>query len=135
MTNRAGESSIGRRSSRRSFLARLTVGGGALAAGLAGPARSPAADPPATADPTRELGLPVRPYGARSRFETALRVQARTPTTVASWTFTPLQDSCGIITPSALHFERHHAGVPDIDPAHHRLLIHGLVRRPVVLTL
>jgi sulfane dehydrogenase subunit SoxC len=106
-----------------------------MAAGLAGPARSPAAEPPAPADPTRELGHPVSPYGTRSRFETAVRVQARTPTTVASSTFTPLQDSCGIITPSALHFERHHAGVPDIDPARHRLLIHGLVRRAVVLTL
>src|SRR5438876_388804 len=73
MTNRAGDSGVGRRSSRRSFLARLTVGGGALAAGLAGPARAPAADPPAPADPTRELGQPVRPYGTRSRFETAGR--------------------------------------------------------------
>src|SRR5437016_4800422 len=135
MTNGADDSGVERRTSRRSFVRRLTVGGGALAAGLAGPARSPAAEPPAPADPTRELGHPVRPYGTRSRFETAVRVQARTPTSVASWTFTPLQDSCGIITPSALHFERHHAGVPDIDPARHRLLIHGLVRRPVVLTL
>ena len=135
MRHRAGDSGVGPRTSRRSFLTRLTLGGGALAAGLAGPARAPAADPPAPADPTRELGQPVRPYGTRSRFETAVRVQARTPTTVAAWTFTPLQDSRGTITPSALHFERHHAGVPDIDPARHRLLIHGLVRRPVVLTL
>ncbi len=135
MTDRAVDSGVGRRTSRRSFLTRLTVWGGALAASLAGPARSPAADPPAPVDPTRELGHPVRPYGTRSRFETAVRVQARTPTTVASATFTPLQDSCGIVTPSALHFERHHAGVPDIDPARHRLLIHGLVRRPVILTL
>ena len=135
MTDRAVEPGVGRRTSRRNFLRRLTVGGGALAAGLAGPARSPAADPPAPADPTRELGHPVSPYGTRSRFETAVRVPARTPTTVASSTFTPLQASYGIITPSALHFERHHAGVPDIDPTRHRLLIHGLVRRPVVLTL
>src|SRR5205807_2735351 len=135
MTNGADDSGVGRRTSRRSFVRRLTVGGGALAAGLAGPARSPAAEPPAPADPTRELRHPVSPYGTRSRFETAVRVQARTPTSVASWTFTPLQDSCGIITPSELHFERHHAGVPDIDPARHRLLIHGLVRRRLVLPL
>ena len=50
-------------------------------------------------------------------------------------TRTPLQDSHGIITPSALHFERHHAGVPDIDPAGHRLLIHGMVDKPLVLTV
>src|ERR687888_471429 len=37
-----------------------------------------------------------------------------------------------MLTPSGLHFERHHSGVPDIDPAQHRLLIHGLVRRPLV---
>jgi len=41
----------------------------------------------------------------------------------------------GIITPSSLHFERHHNGVPDIDPAGHRLLIHGLVTRPLVFTV
>jgi sulfane dehydrogenase subunit SoxC len=41
----------------------------------------------------------------------------------------------GIITPSSLHFEVHRGGVPDIDPGKHRLLIHGLVDRPVVLTV
>ena len=58
-----------------------------------------------------------------------------TKTKESSASLTPLQHLHGIVTPSALHFERHHAGVPDIDPARHRLLIHGLVRRPVVLTL
>src|SRR5437879_8016853 len=101
-----------------------------------GTAQSPAAaEKPAPDDPTKELGSPVRPYGQRSRFEQAARQQFPTKTNESSWTFTPLQDSRGIITPSALHFERHHAGVPDIDPAKHRLMIHGLVRRPVVLTL
>jgi sulfane dehydrogenase subunit SoxC len=46
-----------------------------------------------------------------------------------------LQDSYGIITPSSLHFERHHSGVPAIDPAQHRLLIHGMVERPLMLTV
>jgi sulfane dehydrogenase subunit SoxC len=46
-----------------------------------------------------------------------------------------LQHLHGIITPSALHYERHHAGVPDIDPAKHRLLIHGLVKKPLILTM
>ena len=41
----------------------------------------------------------------------------------------------GIITPSALHFERHHSGVPDIPPGEHRLLIHGLVDRPLTFDL
>lgn len=48
---------------------------------------------------------------------------------------TPLQFLDGIITPSRLHFERHHAGIPDIDPAAHRLIIHGLVDRPLSFSL
>ena len=47
---------------------------------------------------------------------------------------TPLHDTYGIITPSSLHFERHHSGVPEIDPATHTLTIHGLVDRPLVFT-
>ena len=50
-----------------------------------------------------------------------------------SWT--PLEDLEGIITPSGLHFERHHDGVPEIDPALHRLVIHGLVRQPLMFTV
>jgi sulfane dehydrogenase subunit SoxC len=46
-----------------------------------------------------------------------------------------LQDLHGIVTPSALHFERHHNGVPAIDPSRHRLLVHGLVARPLVFTV
>ena len=45
-----------------------------------------------------------------------------------------MQSLTGTITPSGLHFERHHNGVPDIDPAQHKLLLHGLVRKPLVFT-
>jgi len=55
--------------------------------------------------------------------------QSRTPETGSS--FTPLADSVGTLTPSSLHYERHHSGIPDIDPAKHRLVIHGMVDRPV----
>lgn len=74
-------------------------------------------------------------YGLRSRFETVVRrlVAARYPT--ASGSFTPLGELDGIVTPSALHYERHHGGVPDIDPAAHRLLVHGLVERERVFTM
>src|SRR5262249_52165671 len=48
---------------------------------------------------------------------------------------TPLQDLRGIITPSDLHYERHHAGVPSLDPDRYALLVHGLVERPTVFTL
>jgi sulfane dehydrogenase subunit SoxC len=83
----------------------------------------------------RALGAPVSGYGNRSRFERALRLFPTTQTPEATASFTPLRDSFGIITPSALHFERHHSGVPEIDPAAHTLTIHGLVDRPVVLTM
>jgi len=48
---------------------------------------------------------------------------------------TPLQDLWGMITPSDLHFERHHAAVPRVDPNSYTLLIHGMVERPMVFTL
>src|SRR2546425_3753363 len=48
---------------------------------------------------------------------------------------TPHQDLGGTITPADLHFERHHAGVPEIDPKTYALLIHGMVERPTVFTL
>jgi sulfane dehydrogenase subunit SoxC len=48
---------------------------------------------------------------------------------------TPLADMHGIITPGGLHYERHHAGVPSIDPRLHRLLVHGLVDNPLLFTM
>ncbi|SVA72622.1 uncharacterized protein METZ01_LOCUS125476, partial [marine metagenome] len=53
----------------------------------------------------------------------------------AAGSLTPLQNLNGSITPSALHFERHHSGIPEIDPSEHRLLIDGLVDRPLVFSL
>lgn len=84
---------------------------------------------------SQELGAPRRAYGERSSFEESARYfhQSATPTSDASWT--PLQDLYGIITPSALHYEVHHYGVPQIDPAHHELMIHGLVDRPLIFTM
>jgi sulfane dehydrogenase subunit SoxC len=83
------------------------------------------------------LGAPVRPYGDRSRFEHATRYYVTNSTVPLEETGsrTPLHETYGIITPSSLHFERHHAGVPDIDPATHALTIHGLVDRPLVFTV
>jgi sulfane dehydrogenase subunit SoxC len=89
---------------------------------------------------TRSLGAPVAAtgYGSPSRFES--NVQRRqspglTRTGQSSVSFTPLQDLFGIITPSGVHFERHHAGLPDVDPAQHTLLIHGMVARPMRFTM
>ena len=82
-------------------------------------------------DPTKSPGAPSRAYGDRSRFEKTVR----TPSSQGTSSGAPLQDLNGIITPSSLHFERHHSGVPDIDPRRHRLMIHGMVDRPLVLTM
>lgn len=96
------------------------------------PAAPVAASPQVPADPTKVPGLPTSAVGVRSPFE----APARTPVgAIAGSSLTPLQDLEGTITPSDLHFERHHAGIPTIDPARHTLLIHGLVDRPSVFTL
>ena len=83
------------------------------------------------------LGATVSPYGSRSKFEKAVRhvnQNTKVPLQEAS-SRTPLHDTYGIITPSSLHFERHHGGVPEIDPATHTLTIHGMVERPLVFTV
>lgn len=85
----------------------------------------------------RVPGAPIRGYGDRSPFEHSkrfVRTDTRVPLEEAS-SQTPLHDTYGIITPSSLHFERHHSGVPQIDPAAHTLTIHGLVDRPLVLSV
>jgi sulfane dehydrogenase subunit SoxC len=69
-------------------------------------------------------------YGTRSQFETEVRWRFPTPTKESSWTMTPLEHGHGIITPSGLHFERHHGGIPTIDPSRHTLIVHGMVERP-----
>jgi len=74
-------------------------------------------------------GTSRTPVGARSPFERPVRTGRGTASQ------TPLQDLTGIITPADLHFERHHAGVPAIDPERYSLLVHGLVERPTVFTL
>ena len=84
-----------------------------------------------------EPGAPFVGYGQPSRFEAkVVRTFASAPgTTGTGASRTPLQRLNGTMTPNGLHFERHHSGIPDIDPDAHRLLIHGLVKRPLVFTL
>jgi len=111
--------------------------------GVAGLAVNGLSSRPAGAEPRpqrggagRQLGQPVSGYGERSRHETGVgRWQYPTPTDESSWTLSPLHDQRGIITPSAVHFERHHAGIPDIDPADHELFLIGMVDRPLKLSL
>jgi sulfane dehydrogenase subunit SoxC len=103
-------------------------------------ASSPAGGPPDVPPWTRSLGAPIlaSPYGVPARYEASVHRRESpglTRTPHASVSFTPLQNLFGIITPSGLHFERHHAGVPDVDPHAHRLMVHGLVRNPRVYTM
>lgn len=76
-------------------------------------------------------GAPFTPYGQPSRYEqlVARSIGANRAVAGNGASFTPLEELAGIITPSGLHFERHHNGVPHFDPALHRLLVHGLVER------
>ena len=123
---------------------RALFGGAGLVAavGMTGmlPRASAAKAPPGAveydvpADPTKEQGRMMGVdggYGSRSQFESEVRWV--NPTKTAS--VTPMHSSYGIITPSGLHYERHHGGIPNIDPARHRLIIHGLVDRPIKYSL
>jgi sulfane dehydrogenase subunit SoxC len=87
-------------------------------------------------DEGRELGSPMRPYGERSPFEKVARRNSRSGQMSGTGSsLTPLESLYGIITPSALHYERHHSGVPIIDPEKHELLLHGLVEKPLVFKM
>lgn len=99
---------------------------GQSGAPTAAPAPSPAATPAGDA-PASLLGTPTTPQGARAAAVNPSRVPVGQ---VTGSSRAPLGDLTGTITPSDLHFERHHAGVPALDASTHRLLIHGLVERP-----
>ena len=75
-------------------------------------------------------------YGQPSRFDTTVRRALGAGSAIADTALTtPLQDLDGIITPSGLHFLMDHVnGIPDIDPRQHRLLMHGMVDRPLTFT-
>src|SRR5919109_92571 len=118
---------------RRRFLKGGVALGAALVTGAGRPVASRAQ--PAPDDPSKVLGGPLRPYGERSRFEQTVRDKSLAKTDEMGSNSTPLDETLGIITPSALHYVVQRGGTPDIDPRQHRLLIHGLVDRPVVLTM
>lgn len=119
--------------------------GSALALGtaeqaVADPATATAQDlaaPPEVPTWTRQIGQPTgKGYGQPSSFEAGVtrRLYPGLTQPITAYSTSPLQDLDGAITPNGLFFERHHAGVPTIDPAQHRLMIHGLVREPLLLS-
>jgi sulfane dehydrogenase subunit SoxC len=137
MTDRQGLTS------RRGFLRSGLAAGGALAAGAASagaPQGNPANLPPNVADWTRTLGegVAVRGYGKPSEFEKGIirrDVEWLTASRESSVSFTPLHALDGPITPNGLCFERHHSGIAEVDPGDYRLMLHGLVDKPLMFTL
>ena len=101
---------------------------------------NPANLPPNVADWTKMLGegVAARPYGKRAKYEEHIvrrDVSWLTASPQSSVSFTPLHEIDGIITPNGLCFERHHSGIAEVNPADYRLMIHGLVDKPLIFTL
>jgi sulfane dehydrogenase subunit SoxC len=115
----------------------MTMAGIAAAAGVSGAHAATLAVP----ESSKTMGEPIpeSEYGMPIRFEDHVR-RRRSDVLVnkqnySDWSMTPLQHQIGIVTPNGLFFERHHNGVPKIDPEQHRLAIHGLVDRPLVFSM
>lgn len=132
------------REGRRDFLrnAFAAAAAGVAAVGTTRAAAQAGGDPNILELPEHSKGLGqavvTDGYGKPSKYER--NVQRRqspglTQTTQASVSFAPLQSLFGIVTPSGLHFERHHQGWWDIDPSKHRLMLNGMVKTPKVFTM
>jgi sulfane dehydrogenase subunit SoxC len=120
---------------RRLFLAQ---GAALVGGGLTLLTAQPVDAEPLTIPPWMKApGTTMSPYGSVSKYEGSVqRVVGGTPNVPGNGvSFTPHHRLHGTITPNSLHFERHHSGVPDIDPAAHKLLIHGAVRRSLTFTV
>ena len=131
---------------RSAFAAASTAAAVPLARAAVNPVGPEGGDPHILELPehSKGLGQPVVTdgYGKPSKYEA--NVQRRqspglTPTNQASVSFAPLQSLFGIVTPSGLHFERHHQGWWDVDPSRHRLMVNGsdpmIVKTPRVFTM
>ena len=122
-----------KKTSRRSVLQAGLAGVGALAAAPAVAADGPDYITAAMKTP----GKPFSAYGMPASYESGVKRLVGPPgvSPGTGSSRTPLEMLEGIITPSGLHYERHHNGVPDIDPAAHRFVIHGLVKKPLEFTM
>ena len=134
------------RAGRRGFLAHAFAAATAAASAGAARAQTSQGDPNILELPahSKGLGQPVaaRPYGLPSEWEKNLQRRESPGLTrvgQASVSFCPLQGLFGIITPSGLHFERHHQGWWDINPSKHRLMVNGsddtMLKRPMVFSM
>lgn len=133
-----GTSSV---ASRRTFLRRSAAIGGLASAGVVVPfAQADQTDAlPAAEAWSKTPGSPVgaQRYGQPSAFEKSVVRQIRTTDKqyLSSSSRSPLDELDGIITPNGLFYERHHGGVPAIDPREHRLMVHGLVDKPLIFSI
>src|SRR4051794_28826932 len=122
---------------RRALLGRSVLLAGAAATSV-GSSLTGAAAEPLPVDPWSKVpGEKIPAYGVPAKYENKVvraltnpngeprTQQARTPHHLLN----------GTITPNGLHFVVARTGFPDIDPAKHRLVIHGLVRQPLVFDL
>lgn len=117
--------------SRRELLAGSAGAVGAAILHTSGLAATPAAASAVrqAVETTKRQGPGPSELGGRSAHEQPVR------SVYSISSGTPHDELHGTITPSDLHYERHHGGVPEVDPAHYTLLIHGLVERPMIFTL
>ena len=121
--------------SRRGFLSNASVGiAGSLVAG-------PAVAETLADVPPREDGADLSGHSERSKYVKIARIPEAGPgkrnvdPSDAINSKAPLDKLVGSITPTDLHYERSHSGAPDLDPALHRLLIHGMVRKPLIFSV
>lgn len=131
--------------SRRAFLrSSLAAGGVAAGAGLAATGARAEANvenlPPNVQEWGKYLGdgVDAQPYGVPSEHEAHVvrrHVEWLTASRESSVNFTPLHELDGIVTPNGLCFERHHGGIADVPPQDYRLMINGLVDKPLIFTL
>jgi sulfane dehydrogenase subunit SoxC len=124
--------------SRRNFLKGAVAGGATLAAGQVAAEGDALITEKQPWSQYLGAGVDEAPYGMPSKFEAHVRRQDvpwLTADPISSINFTPLHELDGIITPNGLCFERHHGGVAEIAPDDYRLMINGLVDRPLVFTM
>jgi sulfane dehydrogenase subunit SoxC len=122
---------------RRALRGRGIKVAGAMGAGVMGSLTGAAAEPLSEAPWSLEPGDVTPPYGHPSPFEKGVVRTVDNPKNEPSGSRarTPHQLLKGTITPNGLHFTIVHAGIPDIDPAQHKLLIHGMVKEPLLFDL
>src|ERR1041385_8983588 len=118
---------------------RALLGQGFAIAGVGATATATgaAAEPFKDFQSSLEMGEPTPSLQVPSRFEKDVTRTRTNPNNELrnSHARTPHHLLNGTVTPNSLHFSINHAGIPDIDPAQHRLVIHGMVRQPLEFTL